>query len=383
MKTGATTTNRQSLEESVSRRGFAFERTRPICAVLVGIAILGFASTSRGAESFCADSVTMTLCNQGVPFGGAAMRVPDLFPRLVVVTPGVFDERPGSGTATWTGEVSVDGDPSVRFDVVLNFTGRVNPGDPNFPPPDSPTLLFEVWCYHPSFDTEPANWHYYTSVNGTLVGLSGSNYDGAVYSITLATGSVQVGRGANNASYEVIGLWGAVTVQAVGELPDPTLPAGPAEGFVHLELTEGCFPPPLMDVTGTWHGTVDCAGFDFDVDEESVNSELAFGSAVLKFGNQSGYRNYGAELFDGAEIHSFCADISNDPGSRHDGQGVLTSAEPSGDSVFLKVKVDRGANTGTLRARQLHITSDGAQLCKWSFTLVDLTDPQIADSCTP
>jgi len=108
---------------------------------------------------------------------------------------------------------------------------------------------------------------------------------------------------------------------------------------------------------------------------------------VLQLGNQSDYSLYSAELTENATVENFCGKISNDVEKTQSGQGQLLSSTGTAQPVFLKVAgVDRDATpnpTGTLRARQIRITPEGALLCKWSLTLIDTADPQIADSCTP
>lgn len=379
MKTNKTIKSRASLPSTRSGWAYGFAHYRLVMAVLTAGALWGYVPTARAEGDFwCAEDALASGCTiDGLVTH--VIRIPGLVDFLTFETQGNLVERTTFGTAHFTGVVDKRTDTNVEFDVDMTFSGRLNPGDGGFPPPGSPVTLMPLFCPVDAFA-----WHYYTALTGTLTGRPGSIYDGAVYSVTLGPNAAQVGEGANNRNLKN-GLWAPIIVEAIGELPNLSLPTGPLDGIVNITMRFVCHPPPIIDVTGTWTGSIECAGFDFDVD--AVPQEQISTDVVLKFGNQSDFSQYSAELTENSTVETFCARVSNDRESTQSGQGGLTSSTGTAPPVFLKVAdVDREASpapTGQLRARQIRVTPQGSMLCKWSFTLTDTADPQIADSCTP
>ena len=379
MKTSKTIKSRGSLTSMRSGRAYGIARYRMVMAVLTASIAWAYAPAARAEGNFwCAENGLVSACNlDGTPTN--VISIPGLVDFLTFETQGNLVERTTAGTAHFTGVVHKSNDTNVEFDVDMTFSGRLNPSDDGFPPAGSPVLLLQVYC-----PVDASTWHYYTALTGTLTGRPGSIYDGAVYSVTLGSIAAQVGEGANNRSQKN-GLWAPIIVEAIGELPDPNLPTGPFEGSVNIMNRFLCYPPPIIDLTGTWTGSIECAGYDFDV--EAVPQEQLSTDVVLKLGNRSDYSLYSAEVTENATVETFCAKISNDLEKTQSGQGRLLSSTGTAQPIFLKVAgVDRDASpnpTGTLRARQIRITPEGTLLCKWSLTLTDTADPQIVDSCTP
>ncbi len=370
------------MASTLGGRAYGVGRVRVVMGILVAGTVWGYAPAARAEAVFwCADSArTAPFCNPNPGPVVYTIAIPGLvdFLRVENGPPGNFVERLGAGTAHFTGKVHKWDDTDIEFDVDMIFSGRLDSGDEGYPPPGSPVVLLEpIFC---PFDT--STWHYYTALTGTLTGQPGSIYDGAVYSVTLGPNAAQLGNGANN-TQGGHGLWSTIIVEAIGELPDPSLPTGPLEGIIALRLLEGCFPPPVVDLTGTWTGSIECAGYDFDFD--AVPQEQFSTDVVLKLGNQSDFSQYSAELTENATVETFCGQITHNLGSESSGQGGLTSSTGTVPPVFLKVAdVDREASpapTGQLRARQIHVTPQGSMLCKWSLTLTDTADPQIANTC--
>lgn len=383
MKTKKTIKSRASLARTRCGRAYGMARRRVAMGIVVAGALWGYVPTARAQAVFsCPGNANSSICDASDPTPAAhAIAIPGIvdFLRFEPGTFGSFVERLGAGTAHFTGKVDKTGDTDIEFDVDMTFSGRLNPGDEGYPPAGSPVLLMQPFCL-----PDTSTWHYYTALTGTLTGRPGSIYDGAVYSVTLGPNAAQVGPSANNKNQNN-GLWAPIIVEAIGELPDPSLPTGPSEGIINLWFQGSCFPPPVVDVTGTWTGSIECAGFDFDFD--AVPHEQFSTDVVLKFGNRSDFSQYSAELTENATVETFCGQITHNLGSESRGQGGLTSSTGTVPPGFLKVAdVDRDASpapTGQLRARQIHVTPQGSMLCKWSLTLTDTADPQIADSCTP
>ena len=379
MKTKKTIKSRASLARTRCGRAYRMAQRRVAMGIVVAGALWGCVPTARaGGDFWCAENALASGCTVD-GLDTHVIRIPGLVDLLTFETQGSLIERTTAGTAHFTGVVDKRTDTNIEFDVDMTFSGRLNQGDGGFPPPGSPVTLMPVFC-----PIDLSTWHYYTALTGTLTGRPGSIYDGAVYSVTLGPNAAQVGIGANNRNH-LNGLWAPIIVEAIGDLPDPSLPTGPFEGIVNIMMRFVCHPPPVVDLTGTWTGSIECAGYNLDV--EAVRQEQFSTDVVLKLGNQSDFSQYSAELTDNATVETFCGQITHNLGSESSGQGGLTSSTGTVPPVFLKfADVDREASpapTGQLRARQIHVTPQGSMLCKWSLTLTDTADPQIADSCTP
>ncbi len=387
MKTSRTIKSRAGLSSTRCGRAYAIARLRVVGLLLAGV-MWPAAPTARAENSFCALNALSGPCDPSPLGQQSVMNIPGIASDLVISPQNghprrdVFHEKPIAGTATLTAQVeSLFWEPGARFAVQLEMSGRVGWGEPG---------VHGNFLLDPACALDPGSWNFYSAISGTMVGLPGSTYDTAVYSITLQDGEfVQVGAGANNRNLQP-GVYAPIVVEAVGPLPDPSLPTGPMTGELTIVLADGCYPPLTPDVTGTWTGSIDCAGFALDIDDETPPTEQHFSNVTLKFGSQQAFTGYTVEITGGNTINVLCANLSNDPNSTTKGQGTLFNpsyeANPLALQVFLKAEVfppNLSGHSGKLRARQIVGNTTEAQLCKWSFVRVDTADPQIADACTP
>lgn len=144
---------------------------------------------------------------------GRAMSMPGLADDYVFVPAADFQEFQ-SGQATLTGTLARVADLSDAWDVALTFDNRVDPGQVNHPPAGSPVLQLLSTAYVSGGGAlDPASWHYYTTVSGTLTG-TGLNAGGQI-DLT-QTVAAQVGGGANNTN-TYMGLYGAFAPTIVNQ----------------------------------------------------------------------------------------------------------------------------------------------------------------------
>ena len=125
---------------------------------------------------------------------GRAMVLPGVGSDYVFVPAADFTEY-GDGHAELQGTLARISALNDSWTVSLQLQNRVTPGQANHPPTGSPVLQMLPSAYVANGGTmNPAHWHYYTTVTGTLTG-TGINQGGA---IALApTKAFQVGGGAN------------------------------------------------------------------------------------------------------------------------------------------------------------------------------------------
>lgn len=96
------------------------------------------------------------------------------------------------GTARLLGMAVDRNDPLKTFDVDIIFSGRTDAVGAGSPKKE---LLPNAYAENGG-PIDPATWHYYTSLSGTLTG--GGTYDGAVITVVREGPAFQVGYGANN-----------------------------------------------------------------------------------------------------------------------------------------------------------------------------------------
>ena len=89
----------------------------------------------------------------------------------------------GDGTARLTGRIE-NPDKNGAWDVDLFLTGRTTT-----PPAGSPKL--------PGFAVDPSDWVYFETIDGTLTGVAGTDYEGSVVTVTRRGEAFQLGDGAN------------------------------------------------------------------------------------------------------------------------------------------------------------------------------------------
>lgn len=127
-----------------------------------------------------------------------------------------------NGSAQITGRIlNADGH---GFDVDILLDGRTSEL-----PIGSPDL--------PAYAVDTTNWYYYPDLSGTLTGIPGGRYEGAVLTLTPRGPSFQVGIGASLWEDDEIGgasgFYWEVTQQPTTGISFPT---GPDEGYVNLRL---------------------------------------------------------------------------------------------------------------------------------------------------
>lgn len=145
--------------------------------------------------------------------------------RIAGAWPGVADDylflpvggfvEHADGTADLHGTLRRQNDYDDAFDLDLTLSGRVDPGDLNYPPSGSPIvdLLPSAYVSQGGL-VDPDHWHYYTQVTGGLTGL-GVNAGGLASLVT--SGAVQLGVGADNGNL-FFGL-AAVLVPTITQQP--------------------------------------------------------------------------------------------------------------------------------------------------------------------
>ena len=136
-----------------------------------------------------------------------AMSIPGVADDYVFVPAGEFTEFE-DGHAELHGRLARQSALDDAWDLTLTLTDRVDPGEPNHPPQNSPVLMLLSAAYTAGGGIiDPGHWHYYETVTATLTGLEINN--GAVIDLQAAT-AFQVGGGCNqhNSFY---GYYGAVT----------------------------------------------------------------------------------------------------------------------------------------------------------------------------
>lgn len=133
------------------------------------------------------------------------LSLPGVADDYVFIPTGAFREA-NDGTAVVNGTLARADDLDDSWGFSLTLGGRVDPGQPAWPPAGSPVLQLLPSAYAANGgEIDPAHWHYYTTAVGTLTG-TGRNAGG---SIDLApTVAVQVGGGANQLN-SYFGFYGA------------------------------------------------------------------------------------------------------------------------------------------------------------------------------
>ncbi len=106
-------------------------------------------------------------------------------PHFLLVDGGQFLEY-ADGTASFHAKIRRKDSSTKMFQVDVQLSGRVQPGDAGYPPVGSPKLSGHC-------PKQPDAWRYYTSFTGTFTGLGA--YDGAVYSLSPRGPAFQLGMG--------------------------------------------------------------------------------------------------------------------------------------------------------------------------------------------
>lgn len=159
------------------------------------ISLLGAALTL--ATLHTAASAQNTFCVENV-FGNRSiwLSADGMDQRWKALDGAQFIER-ANGTATYLGAIVNLGDPNKRLSVRMDYGGRVDPGDPNYPPMGSPKInpFIQQNLVANGGIIDTNTWHYYTTMTGTMTGRL--DYDGAMLSVARRGPAFQVGVGAN------------------------------------------------------------------------------------------------------------------------------------------------------------------------------------------
>jgi hypothetical protein len=129
--------------------------------------------------------------------GGHAFYIPGLGIKYVFINDsGLFHEHVTLGTAELTGIIENEGEPGNQWDVHVDFSVRINPGDIGYPPAGSPKKELDPSAYiENGGPIDTSTWYYYEVTQCLLTGLG--NNAGAVVNFVRMGPAFQVGFGAN------------------------------------------------------------------------------------------------------------------------------------------------------------------------------------------
>jgi len=162
--------------------------------------------------------------------GGVMLSLPGLFTDFVISGGGQFVEL-SDGTARLTSRVFSTSSLYSAFLVDIEFSSKVSPGAPSYPPVGTPDLQMLPSAYVPTGTVDPATFHFYTAATGTLTGVR--NYDGAVLGLQLSGAAAQLGVGANNRNGE-LGMIASFTVSVIQQPLAPLPPLTTAQLTLNL-----------------------------------------------------------------------------------------------------------------------------------------------------
>jgi len=268
--------NRASEAGSISpavRKCFRFSGLVP------GIVLLTFwmaGDTYSNSLVQCVEN-TRSDCGNSIEYGLFLAQVEEgQGNRRYQVSDGVFEEFPDN-TARLTGTATLPNGSGFVIDFV--FTGETSS-----PPPGSPKNA--LGCFADG-SLDSSEWRYYTEFTGTMIGLPGTDYEGAEFSVTRVGEAFQIGIGANQQE-NVLGASG--WLDAILEQQTST--------SVHLKDTAG-------DIN---FNLADCGGPQPPCDSESF--------AFDQFNSVSFQNSDGSEDWSGPWIENDHGDTSSqDPSS--------------------------------------------------------------------
>ncbi|HEB54073.1 MAG TPA: hypothetical protein ENI87_12535 [bacterium] len=180
------------------------------------------------------------------------------------------------GTASLNGTLRSQSDHRDAWQIDLQFTGRIDPGDPSHPPAGSPVQLLLPGSYAAQGGpVDPDHWRYYTAVTGALTGRDDNS--GGLVQVSQAN-PFQLGVGAQNGNL-YFGMSGDLAVTVAQQPTGRTIaPTGGAE--LRATLATSCVLPPPQVATGD-NQTVD----------NVTNSVLTFTGQDLGFVEQAAIGN--------------------------------------------------------------------------------------------
>ncbi len=178
------------------------------------------------------------------------------------------------GTAVWTGSVVNPDNEGFTFQVNLDGrTANLPAGSPKFGPVIS----------------DPDEWYYYTSLNGTLWGMPGGRYDGAEISITRYGPAFQIGVGADYHEGNYHGgaswfTWTVITQPTTGVPLKPT-----RRGDINTRLSD-CTDTEGPGGNGGGPGTNSCEFVWLDVNNGNGSSASDIENALQNPSNDNFWR---------------------------------------------------------------------------------------------
>ncbi len=198
----------------------------PLAGALLTVLATALPAQHRTATGASADPALSALPT--APF----LRLPGIVDDLVLDGGGQFTELPNGSAWLHARLVSATAANHV-FLLDLQLGGRIDPGQPAHPPAGSPVLQLLPQAYLPVGPVDPAQFRYYTTGSGGLIGLDG--YAGGRIALSLGASAVQVGAGANQRN----GLLGLDAAFAVQILQQPLFPwTSSGDATLALDLTE-------------------------------------------------------------------------------------------------------------------------------------------------
>ncbi len=151
--------------------------------------------------------------------GGHALYLPGLGTQYRFMDDtGRFTEHVELGTGLLSGIVENDGEPGNKWDVHVEFSGRVDPADAGFPPPGSPYRQLDPSAYiENGGPVDTSGWYYYVVTSGVLTGLE--NNAGATVIFGNIGPAYQVGFGASgkNVDYGASGWFAGIYTDPTGQ----------------------------------------------------------------------------------------------------------------------------------------------------------------------
>ena len=209
----------------------------PGCVSELQTLIFGNGDCDRCPTDAIADPQATTLP------GGMAFHFPGLGGDYVFESQGEFQERK-DGTAAVQGVLASISNPSERFIVDMEFSGRLDALDAAFPPVGSPKLKLNSNMYLAGGGPiNTGGWHYYTDLTGDLIGIE--SLSGAYVSLESNGGAAQVGRGASGKN---LGFGACAGIRTIVRSQPTTGPSMGGTDSGEMTLDIGSCPQPLENI---------------------------------------------------------------------------------------------------------------------------------------
>lgn len=231
---------------------------------------------------------------------GRGMTLPGLAEDYVFIPEAAFVEA-NDGTATMIGSLARVDDLDDGWDLTLTMSGRVDPGQVNHPPVGSPVQQLLPTAYVAGGGTlDPAAWHYYTMVTGTLTG-KGQNAGGAINLVQ--TVASQVGGGANNTN-TYSGYYGAFAATIVTQPTGSTIAINDDVEIFTLNAHFPVIPFPSVTVPATLPSlpTITDQGFILEGNNFAWIEQVGVDSDIIGQGGAEDYADGWFTILDNTHI---------------------------------------------------------------------------------